>query len=220
MVAQFQRGLVRLDVVVVAVVLVGTGLGFAGIWLRLGVAERRRGYESLALAGGAVAAIALCTMLHASWDLSESRTNSFPRADERALAAIPGPLSIEVHLAPEDPRRSDLDRRALAKLRRVRSDVDIRYVSATSIGLFEQTREGYGEIRYDLAGRRATSRATTAEGVLDTIYGLAGVEAPESEEVFRGHPLAAAPAYAPVVFYAAWPGLVLAAAVFQRRRQA
>jgi hypothetical protein len=49
------------------------------------------------------------------------------------------PLRIEAHLAPEDPRRSDLERRALSTLRRVMPTVSVDYVSATSIGTFEQT---------------------------------------------------------------------------------
>jgi ABC-2 type transport system permease protein len=42
MVAQFQRGLIRLDVVLIALTLVATGLMFAAIWLRLGLPVRRR----------------------------------------------------------------------------------------------------------------------------------------------------------------------------------
>lgn len=220
MVAEFQRGLVRLDVVLVALVLIGAGLGSAGIWMRLGVAARRRAGESAALAVAAGLAVVIGTRAHASWDLSESRANSFSRADERALASIAAPLTIEVHLAPEDPRRVDLERRALSKLARVMPGLDVRYVSATAIGLFEQTREGYGEIRYELGGRRAVTRATTQESVLETIYELAGVQPPETSELFRGHPLAVAPAYAPFVFYAAWPAMALATAAILRRRRA
>jgi hypothetical protein len=155
----------------------------------------------------------------ASWDLSEARSNSFPRADEAALAGIPGPLRIEVHLAAEDPRRVDLERRALSKLRRVRPDVNVRYVSATSIGLFEQTSEGYGEIRYELGGRTTVSRSTTAEAVLETIYALAGVTAPaeDEESIFRGHPLAATPKGAAAIFYGVWPLAVFGAAVMAHR---
>ena len=58
----------------------------------------------------------------------------------------------------------------------------MRYVSATSIGLFEQTAPHYGEIWYDLGGRTAMSRVTTAEGVLETIYALAGVAPPAEDE--------------------------------------
>jgi hypothetical protein len=113
-----------------------------------------------------------------SWDLSENRMNSFPEPDERALASIRAPLGIEVHLAPEDPRRADLDRKAIAKLRRVMPRCHVKYVSATSIGLFEQSAPHYGEIWYELGGKREMSRATTAESALETIYDLAGVKPP------------------------------------------
>src|ERR1043165_9567004 len=116
--------------------------------------------------------------------------NSFPERDEEVLRRIPGPLRIEVHLAPEDPRRVDLERRALSKLRRVMTAVRIDYVSSTSIGLFEQTSEHYGEIRYELGGRKAMSRITTEEGVLETIFDLANVKPGENDKpIFTGHPL-------------------------------
>ena len=79
----------------------------------------------------------------------------------------------------------------LAKLRRVRPDLHVRYVSATSIGLFEQTSAGYGEIWYDIGGRKSVGRSVTAEAVLETLYSLAGTPPPaaDDEGVFRGHPL-------------------------------
>jgi hypothetical protein len=222
MVDAFQHGLVRLDVVLIAAALALAGLALAAIWMRLGVAVRRRAYESLALAGLVAAALFACTFATASWDTSESRRNSFPEADEIALRQIHAPLTIEAHLAPEDPRRFDLEHQAIAKLRRVMPKMSVRYVSATSIGLFEQTNAGYGEVWYDLGGRRTMSRLTTAEGVLDTIYSLAGIVQPaeNDDSVFRGHPLAVPPTGAPAVFYGIWPALVAAAGFFVRRRQA
>jgi MYXO-CTERM domain-containing protein len=220
MVAEFQHGLVRLDVVLIATTLVGAGLALAAVWMRLGVAVRRRVSESMAVGALAVAAITACTFVTPSWDWSENRMNSFPHADEEALRQIHGPLRIEAHLAPEDPRRTDLERRALSKLRRVMPRVQVDYVSATSIGLFEQTSAHYGEIWYELNGRRAMTRATTADSVLETIYDLAGVAAPpETDDVFRGHPLAVPPKGAAAVFYGIWPALVVAAAFLVRRRR-
>src|SRR5207244_7427404 len=49
MVAEFQHGLIRLDVVFVALALIGAGLGLSAIWMRLGVPLRRRVNESIAL---------------------------------------------------------------------------------------------------------------------------------------------------------------------------
>lgn len=218
MVGQFQHGLIRLDVICVVAALITLGLGLAAIWMRLGVAVRRRTYESIVIAALAAAVIFTCSLLRPSWDLSEGRRNSFPESDERVLKKIRG-LTIEVHLAPEDPRRLDLKNRALSKLRRLMPDMNVRYVAATSTGLFEQASIGYGEIWYELGGRRIMSRATTAEAVLESIYTVAQVTLPvESEEsIFRGHPLAAQPKGAALVFYALWPGAFLACGILIRR---
>ena len=221
MVAELQHGLIRLDMVFIAIALVAVGLGFAALWLRLGMSVRRRVQESVLLGAFAVLLILSGGAASPSWDVSENRMNSFPEADEQTLATIRTPLGIEVHLAPGDPRRADLDRKAIAKLRRVMPGVRVQYVSATSIGLFEQTAPHYGEIWYELGGRREMSRVTTAEGALETIYDLAGVTPPvESGEIFRGHPLAVAPKGAAAVFYGIWPASVVAAAFLTRRRQA
>jgi hypothetical protein len=219
MVAEFQHGLMRLDTVLIALVLAFTGLGVVAIWMRLGVAVSRRCYESVMLGLLAMVAVGSCTFLRPSWDTSENRSNSFPESDERALRQIRTPITIEAHLAPEDPRRLDLEHHALSKLRRIMPNLAVRYVSTSSIGLFEQTRAGYGEIWYEMSGRKTMSRVTTAEGVLEEIYALAGVARPESaDEVFRGHPLAASPARAGILFYLVWPGLFLISAVLARRR--
>ena len=214
MVSDFQHGLIRLDALIAAVTLTALGLGLASLWLRLGVPVRRRVAESITATAFALLVITAGTATTQSWDTSESRLNSFSKPDEKALRSIAGSLTIEVHLAPEDPRRVDLDRRVIAKLRRVRPDVNVRYQSATSIGLFEQTSAGYGEIWYDIDGKKAMSRAVTAESVLETIYSLSGV-GPEAEsgDVFRGHPLMARPAKATMVFYVLWPALIASAAV-------
>jgi hypothetical protein len=222
MVAEFQHGLVRMDVLLTAAALVIAGLVVAAIWMRLGVPVRRRVYESIGVGALAAASIVAFTFVAANRDFSENRMNSFPGPDQEILAHIREPLRIEAHLAAEDPRRVDLERHALSKLRRVLPRVRIEYIANTTTGLFEQTSQHYGEIWYDLGGRRAMSRMTTAEGVLDTIYSLAGVAPPpeSGDEIFRGHPLAVPPRRAAAVFYGIWPGLVIAAGVFLRRRQA
>jgi MYXO-CTERM domain-containing protein len=221
MVAEFQHGLIRLDVVLIALALITFGLALTAIWMQLGLAVRTRFAKSIGLAAITLVTISALTFATASWDVSESRENSFALADETALRSIRTPLRIEVHLAPEDPRRSDLEHRALSKLRRVMPRLQVQFISSTSTGLFEQTAPNYGEIWYDLGGRRAMSRITTAEGVLETIYDLAAVTPPpdDTESVFRGHPLATTPSGAAAVFYGAWPALVAAGAVFIRRRK-
>jgi hypothetical protein len=125
-----------------------------------------------------------------------------------------------VHLAPEDPRRSDLDRRVIGKLRRALPGLDVRYESATTIGLFEQTNPHYGEIWYELGGRTSTSRSVTPEGVLERTFELASVTpaAEREDDIFRGHQLAVEPRGAAAVFYGIWPAAVAGTAVIWRRK--
>jgi ABC-2 type transport system permease protein len=220
LVGQFQNGLIRLDVLFSAIVLTVLGLGLAAIWRRLGVAVSRRTIESGVAGIAATAALALCALVRPSFDASESRRNSFPEADEAALRQIHTPLHIEAHFAPDDARRTELELRALSKLRRVLPNVDVRYVSRTSIGVFEQNTDSYGEIIYTLGDKRDTSRIVTAEGVLETIYRLANVAPPKESdtEVFRGHPLAVPPRHAALVFYGIWPAAVAAFGLYASKR--
>jgi hypothetical protein len=167
------------------------------------------------------AAVVIASTVTASWDTSESRRNSYSEAAEAALRSISGELRVEAHFAPEDPRRSDLERGGMRKLRRALPATRVDYVSATSVGLFEQTADKYGEIWYELNGRKTMSRITTSEGVLEAVLTLAGIAAPaESDgDIFRGHPLAATPRGAAFVFYGAWPLVVAGTAMMVQRRQ-
>ena len=86
----------------------------------------------------------VCAAMPGSWDASETRLNSFAEHDEEALAQITQPIHIEVHLAPQDPRRTAFDRGPLAKLQRVHP-VDVSLVARTATGLYEQA--GYSRER-------------------------------------------------------------------------
>jgi ABC-2 type transport system permease protein len=210
---------VRLDVVLITAALIACGLLLASVWIRLGVPVRQRILESALVGGITAVALVAASAVNVNWDLSENRQNSFAENDEHALAQITAPLRIEAHLAPKDPRRADLERQALAKLRRVMPDVTVKYISATAIGLFEQTSDHYGEIWYDLGGRKSMNRLTTEEGVLATVFDLADVQPGENESpVFTGHPLAVPPKGAALIFYAVWPAVMSGIALFMIRR--
>jgi hypothetical protein len=219
MVAEFQRGLFRADVTLVAVSLTVAGLWISAIFLRIGDPIRRRVQRSIAVIAAAAIVVASATLVTASWDASESRRNSFSESEVAALRSINGDLHIVAHFAPEDPRRSDLEHNAFRKLRRALPRTRITYVSATSTGLFEQTTEKYGEIEYALGSQSASSRSITTDGVLESVFTLAGVTPPgeSSDDVFRGHPLAARPRGAAIIFYGAWP-LVVAVLAFMVQR--
>jgi hypothetical protein len=181
---------------------------------------RRRATESAVILciGGGVALLA--SFARPSWDVSENERNSFGKADAAILSNITAPLKIEAHLAPEDPRRFDLEQQTLSKLRRTMPNVRVEYISGTATGLFEQASEHYGEIWYELGGKRIVGRATTTDAVLDAVYELAGVPAPqEGGAGHRGHPLAAQPVGAVPLFYVAWPLAMLGLGIVLQRRR-
>ena len=85
----------------------------------------------------------------------------------------------------------------------------IDYESTTSTGIYEQANDGYGEIRYRMGGRQQSSRVSTPEGVLESIYSLAAIEASKDSTgpAFRGHPMTTEPRGAALVFYGLCPAL-------------
>lgn len=145
MLQTFQHALIRLSLVLAALTIIGAGLLMAGVWMRLGVAVRRRAGESIAIVAVASALVFACSYVRSDCDVSENQRNSFSEPDEAALRQIKAPLSIEAHLAPEDPRRFDLEDQTLSKLRRVMPQVTVQYISSTLIGLFEQADSHYGD---------------------------------------------------------------------------
>jgi hypothetical protein len=157
--------------------------------------------------------------IHASWDLSENRRNSFSPADEAALRQIKQPLRVTVFLAAEDPRLNDLEQNVLRKLRRSLGRLEVNYTAAGRTGLFSADDEHYGEVIYEMNGQTITERSIIEEVILEQIYHLAGVAAPErkDENVFAGYPLATQPRYAAGIFYGIWPVLVVIAWFSTRR---
>jgi len=207
----FEQGLLRLTTVVALLALAVAGFALAAVWLHTGRRLRTRLLGSLAVVIAAAATIGLGSLSRASWDVSESRRNSFPRADEAALRQIREPLRITIFLAAEDPRLMDFERSILNQLRRILPRVEVDYAAQSRTGLFEGAEERYGEIWYELGGRRVMSRSTTAPIVLEQLYQLAGVSppAPADEPAFPGYPLAKHPTYANRIFYGLWPSAVI-----------
>lgn len=221
LVSAFQRGLVDLQVIAIAIALCAAGLAIAVVWQPFGTPLRRRIRLTtgvLAIAG--VFLVGVSMWRAPSWDLSDARLSSFAVTTERDLRQITVPVTIDVRLAAEDPRRIDLERRAFAKLRRTVPGVDIVYRARTSTGLFEMSDAHYGELTYTAGGRAVTSRLATEDGVVDAMFAAAGIDrSPEEDPLYYGDPLIAAPTGAALIFYGIWPALTGAAALFLTRRR-
>jgi hypothetical protein len=218
MLRAFERGEIRLDVLAVMLVTVLSNLAVTVVWLHPGRERGTRWAMTLVLLIVTTALTPLAGELRASRDVSEDRRNSFSVPDERALARIRQPVRVEVNLAPEDPRLADLDREVLRKLRRALPNLTVVSTARSATGLFAGTGDvkggpAYGEVWYQVGGKRAMSRSTVGPVVLEVIYGLAGVSPPppESRAGYPGYPLAAEIVVAPYFFYLLFPALVGAA---------
>ncbi len=206
----FEHGLARASVVVVMLVLIVGAIGATIARMDLTLSQRERRMRLLALAVALISALAGGQAIRRSWDMTEDRRNSFADADMTALRTIRAPLRVEAHLAPEDPRRADLERSVLAKLRRV-MDVDVAYTSTGATGMFEKPDSRYGEVWYQIGDRRELLRSTIEPVVLETIYRVAGGTPPagNANVTYPGYPRAARPAFAAFFFYIAWPLVVI-----------
>lgn len=214
----FEQGLLRLNIVIVMLAIALAGFAVAIVWLQAGQTITKRLLQTVAVIAGIAVVIGLGSMARASWDTSENRRNSFPRADEIALRQIHEPMRISINLAAEDPRLMDFERSILNKLRRILPRIEVIYAANSQTGLFEggsgganaatsATSERYGEIWYELGGRKMMSRSTTVPIVLEELYQLAGLTPPAKieEPEFPGYPLAAHPKAARLIFYVLWP---------------
>jgi ABC-type transport system involved in multi-copper enzyme maturation permease subunit len=215
----FEQGLLSLGLVVGIAAAIGGFAALAAVWLHPGRPWRSKLVGAAICVAVMTAALAAAAQIGRSVDLSEDRRNSFPMADQRALATLREPLIVTVHLAPEDPRYVDLRRNVLAKLERVVPDVTIRLVTAGQSVVGSTNDESYGEIEYSYGGRAAKTRSTSHREALPLLYGLAGmpIPAPVPGEDYPGFPLVSDGALALPWFLVALPLLIIAGWWWSRR---
>ena len=172
---------------------IGGFAALAAVWLHPGVPAGTKFMRSLACVAIAAAVIGLSTQVGLSIDFAEDRHNSFPAADQRALADLREPLIITVHLAPEDPRYVDLRRNVLSKLERAMPHVTVRLATSGQSMVGSASEEAYGEIEYSYAGRSDKSRSTSHREILPLIYALAErpIPQPIAGQDYPGYPLIA-----------------------------
>ena len=203
----FEQGLLRVSTLIVMLAVIIAGFALSIIWLHTGRTLRLKLISTMiltiVLAGVAFAA----ARVRSSWDVSENRRNSFSSVDETLLRQIREPLKITVFLSAEDPRLTDFEQNILKKLRRNLPRLEVVYAASSRTGLFENADEHYGEIWYEMGGRKVMERSTIDEVVLEQIYSLAGVSKPErtNEVEFPGYPLAVQPRHASLIFFLLWP---------------
>ncbi len=183
----------------------------------------RQRVTGLLLVAAIVPALGWAAMQHPLYlDLTENRRHSFDPAEERALSQLDGTLKITIHMARDDSRAQDLERKVLERLRRTVPHLDVLWADTSSGGLFSAPEnDNYGLIEYDYQGRHDQSYSTSEHEILPIIHALAGQEVvPEPSPPYTGHPLVADPGPAGGWFYLALPVLYLAMGCWFRCRHA
>ena len=185
-----ERGVFSLSALTGSLLAVLGLAGVAGIWLQSGYSPSRRLRRSAIVVTVAVIALALTTQVHFFRDAAEDRRNSFSPAVEAALRTLKGRLTIEVHLAPEDPRLYDLERSLLGKFRRTVRDVKIIFADS---GMSRQSPGGgdqYGQVYYRYGDRQVASRSTSEEEVLPLVFEIMGLKVLPSKanDGYPGYP--------------------------------
>jgi len=209
----FEQGLFSVGLVLGTLTAVVGLATLAALWLHPGVPVRVKLMRSLLCVAAAAALLLVAAQARTTIDVTQDRRNSFPAADQRALAAMREPLVITVHLAAEDPRYVDLRRNVLAKLERVLPNVTMKLVAASHSILGRTGEDSYGEVEYSYGGRFDKSRSTSHREILPLLYGLAGVPVPTPApgEDYPGYPLVASSTATLLWFFGALPLLIILA---------
>ena len=209
----FEQGLLTAGLVLGIVAAIGAFAALAAVWLHPGVPVNAKIVRSTVCATVAAAVIALSTLVPLSVDVTEDGRNSFPPADQKALAELREPLIITVHLAPEDPRYVDLRRNVLARLERAMPRVTVHLATSGQSMVGSTSEEAYGEIEYSYANRSDKSRSTSPREIVPLIYALAGRPNPEpiAGQEYPGYPLRADGSSALAWFLGGLPLLIVLA---------
>jgi ABC-2 type transport system permease protein len=209
----FEQGLLSAGLLAGVLAAICGFAALAAVWLHPGVRLRTKLIRSAVCVTVAAAVVGLSTQFGRSVDVTEDRRNSFPAADQRALAELREPLIITVHLVPEDPRYVDLRRNVLAKLERIMPHVTIRLATSGQSMVGSTSEEAYGEVEYSYGGRSDKSRSTSHREIVPLIYALAGrpIPQPIAGEDYPGYPLLANGSAALAWFFGGLPLLIVIA---------
>jgi hypothetical protein len=96
----------------------------------------------------------------------------------------------------------------------------VSYEASAGTGVLGSADPHYGEIWYEIAGKRIMLKSAIEPVVLQTIYDLAGVKATPAvdSEAYPGYPLTTIAQLAWLPFFIIWPAIVLT--LFWRSRKA
>jgi len=219
MLRQFENGLLTTTYIISFLSLASLFFLLTVIWLHPGhrlFFKMGKSFVTILLLSIVVSSTALVPRY---LDVTENRRHSFNPADTRALKNLQEPLTIIIHLDPQDSRLLDMEQDILAKLRRSVPKLTINYTQAKQIALFSATEDdNYGIIEYEYNNQRGQSYSNSHNEILPIIYRLAGLQVvPDPVPTYQGHPHIAEETNSKWWFYIFLPLLFLSAGIYGRR---
>ncbi len=219
MLRQFENGLLSMSHVISFISIAMLLFLLTVTWLHPGQGQLLKSGRSLVALLILVLVVSAAQKVPQFMDVTENRRHSFNPADSRALQKLNKPLTITIHLDPQDSRLLDLEHDLLAKLRRSVATMHVKYAQIKSTGLFSASEDdNYGLIEYDYNGHHDKSYSNSQNEILPIIYNLAGLQVtPDAVPVYGGHPLVADAAGSRLWFYIFLPLLFLGGALLARK---
>jgi len=189
------------------------------IWLHPGKRSLLKSGKSLAALLVLALVVSATQKVPQFMDVTENKRHSLNPADSRALQKLDKPLTITIHLDPQDSRLLDLKHDLLAKLARSVPTMHVKYAQTQSTGLFSASEDdNYGLIEYEYNGHHDKNYSNSQNEILPIIYNLAGLQVtPDSVAVYGGHPLVADATGSRLWFHIFLPLLFLCGALLAHR---
>jgi hypothetical protein len=219
MLRHFENGLLATNYIISFLSLAALFFLLTVIWLHPGhrlLLKMGKSFITLFLLGIIVSSTSLVPRY---LDVTENRRHSFNPADHRALKKVQKPLTITIHLDPQDSRLLDMEKDILAKLRRSLPNLKLNYAQSEQKGLFSASEdENYGVIEYAYNGQHDQSYSNSANEILPIIYKLADLQVvPDSVPAYQGHPNIVDATGSRWWFYVFLPLLFLCAGIYGRK---
>ena len=186
-----ERGTLAVGALLWMATLAAGTLVMAWIGVRSLGGSRTRGVLTCGAVALTLAAGTLAHRVRTAYDLTEARRGSLPPAPARALAALIGPLRIEVFLDRDDPRRRQLEVDLLAKLRIARSDLEVVYPLDDRPAPAEAERGPlYGKIIVHVGNERRETYSASRKELTTLIFEAARQSLPDwSQRDYPGYPI-------------------------------
>jgi hypothetical protein len=219
MLRQFENGLLATNSIMSFLSLASLFFLLTVIWLHPGhrlFLKIGKSFVTILLLGIVVSSTSLAPRY---LDVTENRRHSLNPADTRALKKLRKPLTITIHLDPQDSRLLDMEQDILAKLRRSLPKLRLEYEQSKQKGLFSATEDdNYGIIEYEYNGKHDQSYSNSKNEILPIIYKLASLQVvPDSLPIYQGHPHIVDATGSRWWFYIFLPLLFLCAGIYGRK---